>query len=477
MTSVKKQLKSAIISSLLGKYALYVFQLVSVAILARLFTPEDFGIVAAAQVFAMFFQMLATSGLAPAIIYQEKISEQMRDGVFSFSCILGILLAILFFISASSLHSWFGFGGGLVVFYTLAPCVLFASISMMPLASLQKDAKFIVIARAEIIAELGSFAACIIASYYWSGIAALALKFLLVPVLRFISYYILSVSTSIGRASLGRELNQILTLYQFAKYQVAFNILNFFARNLDNILIAKYFGPSTLGVYEKTYQVMRYPLQLFTFAITPALQPVLTKFKNDPSIVFKAYTDVAYKLALVGLFSATVIYWCAADIIFILFGDQWFDAVPYLQILALSIPVQMVLSSTGGVFQAFGATKSMFLCGVFGSGALMSSVIFGVLSKDLHILCMALVVAYCANFIVCFYVLHKTIFIAQNVRRVLGVAMIISLVFLNVFFDSPSTITSLSYLRSAGTIASTSLLAALVVVIIYLSTKRNWALK
>lgn len=470
--SITKQLKSAIVSSLLGKYALYVFQLASVAILARLFTPEDFGIVAAAQVFAMFFQMLATSGLAPAIVYQESVSAKMRDGVFSFSCVLGIVLALLFFASAPSLHSWFGFGEGLIVFYTLAPCVLFASIAMMPLASLQKDAKFLVIARAEIIAEVGSFVACIIASFYWSGISALALKFLLVPVLRFLSYYVLSANTTIGRAVLGKEINQVVTLYQFAKYQVAFNILNFFARNLDNILIAKYFGASALGVYEKTYQVMRYPLQLFTFAITPALQPVLTKYKNEPSVVFKAYIDVAYKLALVGVFSATVIYWSAADIVFILFGDQWFAAVPYLKILALSIPVQMVISSTGGVYQAFGATKSMFICGVFGSGALMGAVVFGIYSNDLNILCSALVVAYCANFIVCFYVLYRTIFVGQNVKGIARVSAIIALAFLNVLFESPSTIVSASYIQSIGTIAFASIFTALAVVIVFVSIKK-----
>jgi O-antigen/teichoic acid export membrane protein len=469
---IKTELKSAIFSSLLGKYALYIFQLVSVAILARLFTPEDFGIVAAAQVFVMFFQMLATSGLAPAIVYQEEVSDKMRDGVFSFSCLLGILLAVLFFLSAPSLYSWFGFGDGLIVFYTLAPCVFFASTSMLPLAALQKDAKFLVIARAEIIAEVVSFATCIIASYYWSGIAALALKLLLVPVLRFFTYYVFSTNTLIGRPAFGKELKQVVALYQFAKYQVAFNILNFFARNLDNILIAKYFGASALGVYEKTYQVMRYPLQLFTFAITPALQPVLTKFKHDPSIVFKAYIDVAYKLALVGLFSATVIYWRAADIIFILFGDQWFGAVPYLKILALSIPVQMVLSSTGGVFQAFGATKSMFVCGVFGSGSLMSAIIYGVFSQDLNVLCTALIVAYCSNFIVCFYVLHKTIFVGQDVKGISCVAMIISLAFLNALFDSPSTIASSSYFQSVATIVITAILAALAVLFVFLSSRK-----
>ncbi len=433
--TVSGQLKKAILNSLLGKYFLYVFQIVSVAVLSRLFSPEDFGVIAAAQVFAMFFQMLATSGLGPAIVHQETVPIKMRNGVFSFSLIIGLVLALIFLLCAKTLFNWFGFSDGLIVFYTLVPCVFFTSLSMTPLASLQKDTLFLTIARAEILAEISAFLVCIAASFYWSGIIALALKFLLVPVVRFIFYYIFSAKTTIGRPVFGRDIDQILKLYNFAKYQVAFNILNFFSVNLDNILVAKYFGAASLGIYEKTYQVMRYPLLLFTFAITPALQPVLTKYKKKPEVVFEAYFNVAQKLALVGVFSATSIYWNAADIVFILFGDQWFATIPYLQILALSIPVRMVLSSTGGVYQAFGETKTMFYCGVFGSAMNISAIVYGVFSENLQILCSLLVVAHTINFIQCFFMLFRTVFLNLNARKGLYLFLLVNIVMLNLFFD------------------------------------------
>jgi O-antigen/teichoic acid export membrane protein len=436
VVSASNQLKKAILNSLLGKYSLYVFQIISVAVLSRLFSPEDFGIIAAAQVFAMFFQMLAMSGLGPAVVHQETVPANMRNGIFSFSLIIGLVLALIFLLSAETLFYWFGFDDGLIVFYTLVPCVFFTSLSMMPLASLQKDTLFLVIARAEIFAEICAFLICIVASFYFSGITALALKFLFVPVVRFIFYYIFSAQTTIGRPLFGREITQVVKLYNYAKYQVAFNILNFFAVNLDNILVAKYFGAASLGIYEKTYQVMRYPLILFTFAITPALQPVLTKYKNQPKIVFEAYFNIAQKLAMVGVFSATVIYWNAADIVFILFGDQWFATTPYLQILALSIPAQMVLSSTGGVYQAFGETKTMFYCGVFGSAMIISAVAYGIFAESLIVLCSLLVAAFTVNFIQCFIMLYRTVFVNLNVKKGIYLFLLVNFVLLNLFFDA-----------------------------------------
>lgn len=464
---LSKELKVAIFQSLTGKYLVYVIQLATLAVLSRIFTPEQFGLIASAQVFVMFFQMLATSGLAPAVVYQKSVSKEMRDGVFSFTLILGVVLAVIFFAIARPLYNWFGFEEGLIVFYLLSGCVFFSSLSMMPMASLQRDARFLVIARAEVFSEIGAFIVCITAYQYLDGYTALGLRFLVVPILRFLFYYLFCADTEIGRPNTGRKINQVLILYDFAKYQVAFNILNFFSRNLDNLLVAKFFGAGMLGVYEKTYQVMRYPLQLFTFAITPALQPVLTKYKEQPEIVYKEFTLVATRLALVGLFSATVIYWNAGDIIFILFGDQWFAAVDYLKILSLSIPIQMITSSTGGVFQAFGATKAMFKCGLFSSFVSISAIIVGIYQSDLLLMCYLLVFAFSVNYIQCFYMMHRTVFVEQGIRKTLILSVLIFVVFLNLFLPGQSDYIYDGYINSAFSILTTSIILIIPLSILY----------
>lgn len=441
-------------------------------VLARLFTPEQFGVIAAAQVFLMFFQMLAISGLAPAVVYQEAVPNTMRDGVFSFTCLLGFLLAIVFLLVAKPLYNWFGFETGIFVFYALPVCVFFSALAMMPVASLQKDAKFIVIARAEILSELIAFLACIVLSRYIDGLIALAFKFILVPVLRFIFYYLFSKNTVVGMPRLGRDVKQVLVLYDYAKYQVAFNILNFFSRNLDNLLIAKFFGASLLGVYEKTYQVMRYPLQLFTYAITPALQPILTKYKAQPDIVYKEFSVVAFRLALVGLFSATILYWHATDVVFILFGDQWFAAVSFLKILAISIPLQMVMSSTGGVFQAFGATKAMFKCGVFSSIVTISAVLAGIYYLDIELMCYLLVAAFSVNYIQCFYMLHRTVFKEQDSKKTIFLGFLVFSVFLNFIFLGDNSGSVSSYFDAVLSISKSVLFLSIPMVLLFIFFKK-----
>ena len=474
MSRINQELNKGIRHSLIGKYSLYLLQITSLSILARLFTPEDFGTLAALQVLILFFQLLATSGLAPAIIHQETISINQRDGIFTATLIIGISLTLLFIYLTPVLANWLQLTNVNLLTYVLALNVFFSALAMLPLASLQKDTRFIIIGKAEILAEIMALMVCILLYFLGFGVVALAIKLLVTPVGRFVFYYRFSAQTEIGQAKFGTQITSILPLLAIAKFQLGFNILNFFSRNLDTLLVAKYFGISTVGFYEKTYQIMRYPLQLFTFAINPALQPVLTRYKHQPSIIFSAYYKLIYKLAVLGMLTANIIFWYADDIIFILFGSQWLAVSELLKILALSIPVQMVLSSTGGVYQAMGATKEMFYCGIFSSIVNVSAIILGIYTGEMTVLCISLVVAFIINYFQCFYVLHYYVFRIKELKYFVFLSLLVLISLVNLLFESTNNVPqdSFSFVNSLYNIANVVLPIVVVAIIAFFLNRK-----
>ncbi|QUM89229.1 oligosaccharide flippase family protein [Moritella sp. 36] len=474
MSKINNELNKGILHSLIGKYSLYILQITSLAILARLFTPNDFGTLAALQVLILFFQLLATSGLGPAIIHKDSINDEERDGIFSATLIIGLMLSLLFIYITPVLANWLELMNVNLLTYVLALSVFFSAISMLPLASLQKDTQFIIIGKAEIMAELIALMVCILLYFMGLGVVALAIKILVTPIGRFIFYHRFSNNTEIGKAKIGIKISSIIPLFAIAKFQLGFNILNFFSRNLDTLLVAKYFGVTTVGFYEKTYQIMRYPLQLFTFAITPALQPVLTRYKSQPDIIFTAYYQLAYKLSFLGILTATIMFWYANDIIFILFGSQWLAVSELLKILALSIPVQMVLSSTGGLYQAMGATKHMFYCGIFSSIVNVSAIIFGVYIGDMTVLCSSLVAAFILNYIQCFYVLHRFVFKVKRLKPFIILSSFVLTSLLNIFFDQTESIKpdSFNYADSFYNIANVIVPLALIFLFVFIIRRK-----
>src|SRR5690606_41173614 len=89
----------AIAKSMGGKYLAYGVQFGALMLLSRLFNPETFGVIAAVQVFFIFFQLMAEAGLAPAVIALDKLSSHDRDGIFGFTILVGVTLGAGFLIA------------------------------------------------------------------------------------------------------------------------------------------------------------------------------------------------------------------------------------------------------------------------------------------------------------------------------------------------------------------------------------------
>ncbi len=86
-------------------------------------------------------------------------------------------------------------------------------------------------------------------------------------------------------------------IFKFSAYQYMFNIINYFSRNLDKILIGKYMGMSSLGYYEKSYRLMMLPLQNITHVFTPVIHPIFSDYQHDLDHLATSYEKIIRLLA------------------------------------------------------------------------------------------------------------------------------------------------------------------------------------
>ena len=96
MTSLKHQLFSGVFYTALAKYSGIGVSLVVAGVLARLISPDDFGVMAVATVIIAFFNLFTDVGLSPAIIQHKTLTGENLSGLFSFTVWTGIGLALLF---------------------------------------------------------------------------------------------------------------------------------------------------------------------------------------------------------------------------------------------------------------------------------------------------------------------------------------------------------------------------------------------
>jgi O-antigen/teichoic acid export membrane protein len=403
-------LYSAIAKSMLGRYAVYAVNLLSMMIMARIFTPEAFGTVAAIMVFFIFFQLMAEAGLGPAIINLDKLSEEDSNGLFGLTLTIGIVLAVIFAALAPVFLQFYQLARVDEVVPYIAISLFFFAGSILPNAFLLREQAFFRIANVGLASELLSTAGTIGLAQYIDPLHALSAKAALSALTMFSMTWYFSGKTEFGRPVPGGKFTAIKPLLGFSGYQFGFNFINYFSRNLDNILIGRYMGAGMLGIYDKAYQLMRYPLMLLTFAMNPAIQPVLRKHAGDKLKIETIHRDFTFRLSLVGAAAGLAIFILADKIVLIMLGEQWADVIPIIRILAIAIPVQVVLSTSGSFFQTMNRADLLFLSGTLSALIMVTAIIAGIVQRNVILLCWYLVTAFHINFFQVYYCMYRKVF-------------------------------------------------------------------
>lgn len=406
----RKLLYKAIFKSMLGRYAVYAVNLISLMVLARIFTPVDYGTVTAIMVFFVFFQVMSEAGLGPAIINLRQLSQVDRNGLFGLTITVGIVTALLFASLAQVFLNFYNLPRVDEVVPYIAVSLFFFAASIIPNAFLLRDQAFFQIANAGLAAELVSTIAVIGLTYIIDPLHALASKGAFSAATLFFVTWYFSKNTEFGRPRPGKRFSAILPLLSFSGYQFGFNFINYFSRNLDQILIGKYMGAITLGAYEKAYQLMKYPLILLTFAMTPAIQPVIRKYAGDVNKVEEIHRDFTFKLSLAGIGAGISVFFLSEWIILIVLGNQWVQVIPIIRILSIAIPVQIVLSTSGSFFQAMNRPDLLFLSGVLSAAVMITAIVMGIYTRDIELLCWFLVIAFHINFLQAYFILYNKVF-------------------------------------------------------------------
>ncbi|HGY9592871.1 TPA: lipopolysaccharide biosynthesis protein [Vibrio campbellii] len=405
-----KKLNVAIFKSIIARLSTYIIQFIMLAIYSRMFTPQEFGYIAALQVFVIFFQLFSDIGIGPALINEPHVYDRKRDGVFSFTIILGALIGFAFYLFSFTLSSFYGGEDFSIYALIVSFSILFQSMSIVLVVSLQRETKFFELASCDIFAELISVIGVIVLYKCGAGVFSLASRSLFQSMARLIPLFYHAAKTEIGIPKPSKEISQIKHILKFSSYQFAFNFINYFSRNLDTILVGKYFGFAQLGLYDKSYQLLKYPLMLISYAMTPAIQPVLSRSRDEKHLILSAHNYLVKALVIISLPLATFIYMNSKVIVLFLFGEQWINVAPIIEVFSFIIPVQVVLSTSGSFFQSMNRPDLLFFSGLVIAAINVVSIVIGVINQDLIILAKLICASYFIGFIVNYYILFRFCF-------------------------------------------------------------------
>lgn len=358
----KKFLIKNLSFSFITKVIAYLIQIAVLIISTRLFSPNDFGLIAITLTLTQFFIMLGDLGLGPAIISEKKIIRIEKNTLFSFSLLISIILT--FFYLCSSILFIHIYNQPYFIYFGLflAPGVFFSILCMVPLALLRKNCSFLLIGIIEIVAEVFSLFMMLITWKYGFDIYSLLIRIVSNSILKFIAYYFSYLLISKHLLTLNLKFKLIKKYFSFSVYQSVYGIIIYLSKNIDNLLIGKFFGTSFLGYYDRAYQLMRYPVNLTSVALGPVIQSILSK---NQQVLIKTHNYLSFLLASLGCLICFILFANSKLIILILFGENWLPVVNYIEIFSFSIPILLLHGTSGAYFQAISKTKELLKTGCF----------------------------------------------------------------------------------------------------------------
>jgi O-antigen/teichoic acid export membrane protein len=335
-------------------------QTVSVAVLARLLNPSDYGLVAMAAFFTNFLQQLADFGTGSAVVQKENLSERLTSSLFWVNTLLGLGGGLLLLAAAPAAALYYHEPKVTAVLSVLALTFPVAGVGIVPQSLLIRRMEY----RKLCIAEAGSTALAtavsITAALKGSGAWSLVYGSLTAS----IANSMLSWTLSSWAPTWSLDWGEVRSVMRYSINLTGFVIVNYFARNTGHLIVGRYLGPVALGYYQMAYSLLLYPLQAFGSVLGRVIFSTFARIQSDRE---RLRTAVQRYLTVIGAINLPVylgLMVVAEPFVKLFLGAKWAPVVPLLMLIAPFGPLQAVSGQTGQIYLSVGRTDIMLRLGV-----------------------------------------------------------------------------------------------------------------
>lgn len=338
----------------------FIINTLSTLVLARLLTPDDYGLVAMVTAVTGFVALFKDLGLSMATVQRKDITHAQVSNLFwinvGVSLILGVVLC-----GISPLISWFYHEPRLIpITLVLSLAFIFSGLSVQHNALLRRQMRFSILAIVDIISLFSGIVGAILLAWvgceYWALVA--------MPILTSISYVImvwLFCNWRPGGFTRGVGLRSMLA---FGGHLTGFSVINYFSRNLDQILIGRYWGAQSLGFYSKAYHIMLLPVSQIRGPLETVSIPALSHLQDDPNRYRRYYLKLVKLMAFLSMPLMVILFVFAEEIIALLLGPNWSGCVRIFQILSFVSFIQPISTTRGLVLVSLGKSKKYLRWGL-----------------------------------------------------------------------------------------------------------------
>ena len=348
--SLKHKAFTGLIWSIIQNSGTQIFSLIIFLVLARLLTPETFGLIALANVFLAFMRIFLDQGFAKALIQRENLEPEHLDAAFWSQVGSGILLTTITFSTAGLVAGVFNQPKLIPVLQYLSLIFVINSLSRVHDALLCREFVFKVIALRSLLGTIISGAIGIAMAFAGYGVWSLVALNIASELVSLIVIW----GAVDWRPRLRFSIKHFQDLYSFGMYLLAFKFIKFFDKRADNLLIGYFLGEVALGYYAIAYRILEVMTQLLIKTVDKVALPTFSRLQTEPERFRSLFYKTTQFTSLIAFPTYLGVVIFAPELIVTLFGEQWIPATVPMQILALEGILLAVSLFHKSVFMSMG---------------------------------------------------------------------------------------------------------------------------
>ncbi len=351
----------------------FALSILATAVLARLLTPQDYGLIGMVAVFTGFVAMFKDLGLSLATVQRAEISYDQISTLFWVNVTISVAITVLMVLLAP-LIGWF-YGEPRLTMITIVTSLgfFFGGLAVQHEALLKRQMRFYALSVIAFLSMMIGYVVGIVLA--WRGASYWSLVF---------SQLALLASNGFGvwitcrwRPGAPKRNTGVRSMLSFGGNVTGYALINYVSRNCDNLVVGRAFGPQLLGLYTKAAQLLALPTDQINEPLSSVAIPALSRLADSPERYRQAYLRIMEKIIMVTM-PAVILMLATADwLVLIILGPQWIDSARIFIFMGVAGLFQPVASTGGWLLVSQGRVRDMLRWSLINAPISILSIVAG----------------------------------------------------------------------------------------------------
>lgn len=357
-----------------NRFASFAISFASLAVLARLLTPHEFGLVAMAATFTGLLMSIRDFGISASAIQSNDVSSGDRNALFWYNAFLTTLASIVVLLAAPVVSDFYNEHGLRPLLYVSSVGLFASGLSSVHAALLRRDFKL----RSIFFAEVGGLVVGATVSISLAYLTKSAISVVLGNLAQAISTSALTFSFGRWMPKIDGAIKSGLRHLSFGVRVSSFTVLNYITNNIGTVAIGYQSGSAAMGLFNRAQSLYALPV---SFILTPYLQvqfPLLCRVQGDVLRTREVYGHLLALTSMIFVPLAALLPFVAIPCTTLVLGPQWGKAGEILAWLSPSLAALGLIGPFASFMTSQGRVKELQLWGMVdlglrGGGALVGS--------------------------------------------------------------------------------------------------------